>query len=126
MTDSKKAGEIGGIDITDDVIKSIAGVAVGEVEGVAGMRGGVWVGLREATTGKRDYSKGVEVRRLEGDACAVDLFIIVEHDVAIVDVAKKVQKVVKDRVESKVGKKVEAVDVHVVDIRFPEQRLGEE
>ncbi|MFH1537395.1 MAG: Asp23/Gls24 family envelope stress response protein [bacterium] len=126
MADENIAGELGAIDITDDVIKSISGMAVAGVKGVAGMRGGVWVGLREATTGRKDYSKGVEVKRLEGNSCAIDLFIVVDHDAAIVDVSKEAQKVVKERVEDKVGKTVRAVNVHVVDIRFPGQRPGEE
>lgn len=122
--ESAAGTELGKIEISDDVIKSIAGAAVIGIAGVAGMRGGVWVGIREATTGKRDYSKGIEVRRVGEEACVLDLYIIVDHNIVLSDVGRRVQEAVKEVVESKVGKRVDAVNVHVVDIRISEPGAG--
>ncbi|MEW5945706.1 MAG: Asp23/Gls24 family envelope stress response protein [bacterium] len=112
--------EIGRIEIADEVIRSLAGSAVIEVEGVVGMRGGIIEGLKEATTGKRDFSKGVEIKKVPGDepAYEIDVHVVVDSGVQIGEVGKKVQKSVKERVEGRTGNRVNAVNVHVVDVRF--------
>ena len=124
--EEKDESALGEVDISDEVIRSIVGAAALEVDGVVGMRGGIFVGLKEAATGKRDYSKGIEVKRLpEENACVLDLFMIMDYSVNLVEVAKKVQAVAKEKVEAQTGKKVKEVNVHVVDIKFPEARSTE-
>ena len=124
-TNEKNEAVAGEVDIFDEVIRSIVGAAAVGVEGVVAMRGGIIEGLKEAATGKRDYSKGVEVKRAEENACILDLFVIVEYNINIVEVAKRVQFVAKERVESLTGKKVKAVNVHVVDLKFQEAHTTE-
>ncbi|HOO55203.1 MAG TPA: Asp23/Gls24 family envelope stress response protein [bacterium] len=110
--------ELGRIEISDDVIRTIAGIAVSEITGIAGMRGSFIDGIKQATTGKKEFSAGVEVRR-ENEAFIIDLDIIIDYDVKISDVSVKAQKIVKEKVEAITGKAVGAVNVHVADIRLP-------
>ena len=49
------------IQIADDVIAVIAGVAVAEVPGVAAMSGGFAGGISEVLSGKKNLSKGIKV-----------------------------------------------------------------
>ena len=48
-----------GIKISNDVVAVIAGVAVSEVPGVAGMSGGFAGGITEVLSGKKNLAKGI-------------------------------------------------------------------
>ena len=50
-----------GVEISDDVIAVIAGIAVSDVQGVAGMAKGFAGGLTEALSGKKNLAKGIKV-----------------------------------------------------------------
>lgn len=101
-----------GIQISNDVIAVIAGVAVSEVNGVAGMAGGFAGGISEVLSGKKNLAKGIKVEATETEA-KIDVNIIVEYGTRIPDVAFEIQNRVKKAVESMTGLKVEEVNVHV-------------
>ncbi len=101
-----------GIKISDDVVAVIAGVAVSEVPGVAGMAGGFAGGISEVFSGKKNLAKGIKAEITE-DAVKLDVNIIVEYGSRIPDVAFEIQNRVKKAVESMTGLKVEEVNVHV-------------
>lgn len=101
-----------GIQISDDVVAVIAGVAVSEVPGVAGMAGGFAGGITEVFSGKKNLAKGIKVEVTETQA-KIDVNIIVEYGSRIPDVAFEIQNRVKKAVESMTGLKVEEVNVHV-------------
>lgn len=108
--------ETGSIKIADEVVAIISGLAATEIEGVAGMSGGLAGGIAEML-GKRNLTKGVKVEVGEKQA-AVDLFIIVRFGVRIPDVAWKIQESVKRAVESMTGLEVVKVNVHVQGVNF--------
>ncbi len=101
-----------GIQISDDVVAVIAGVAVSEVPGVAGMAGGFAGGISEVFSGKKNLAKGIKVEVL-GTQAKIDVNIIVEYGSRIPDVAFEIQNRVKKAVESMTGLEVEEVNVHV-------------
>ena len=101
-----------GIQISNDVVAVIAGVAVSEVPGVAGMAGGFAGGITEVFSGKKNLAKGIKVEVSESIA-KIDVNIIVEYGSRIPDVAFEIQNRVKKAVESMTGLKVEEVNVHV-------------
>ena len=101
-----------GIQISNDVVAVIAGVAVSEVPGVAGMAGGFAGGITEVFSGKKNLAKGIKVDVTETEA-KIDVNIIVEYGSRIPDVAFEIQKRVKKAVEGMTGLKVEEVNVHV-------------
>lgn len=101
-----------GIQISNDVIAVIAGVAVSEVPGVAGMVGRFAGGITEAFSGKKNLAKGIKVETTENQA-KIDVNIIVEYGSRIPDVAFEIQKRVKKAVEEMTGLKVEEVNIHV-------------
>ena len=100
------------IKISNDVVASIAGVAVSEVPGVYGMAGGFAGGISEVLSGKKNLSKGIKVDVGEKET-KIDVNIIVEYGARIPDVAFEIQNRVKKAVESMTGLKVEEVNVHV-------------
>lgn len=101
-----------GIQISNDVVAVIAGVAVSEVSGVAGMAGGFAGGISEVFSGKKNLAKGIKVEVTDTQA-KIDVNIIVEYGTRIPDVAFEIQNRVKKAVESMTGLKVEEVNVHV-------------
>ena len=101
-----------GIEISNDVIAVIAGVAVSEVQGVASMSGGFAGGITEVLSGKKNMAKGIKVDKTENTA-KIDVNIIVEYGSRIPDVAFEIQNRVKKSVESMTGFKVEEVNVNV-------------
>lgn len=101
-----------GIEISNDVIAVIAGVAVSEVQGVSAMSGGFAGGITEVLSGKKNLAKGIKVEKSENTA-KIDVNIIVEYGSRIPDVAFEIQNRVKKAVEGMTGFKVDEVNVHV-------------
>ena len=101
-----------GIEISNDVIAVIAGVAVTEVQGVAAMSGGFAGGITEVLSGKKNLAKGIKVEKTENNT-KIDVNIIVEYGSRIPDVAFEIQNRVKKSVEDMTGLKVEEVNVHI-------------
>lgn len=100
------------IKIADDVVAVIAGVAVSEVPGVAGMSGGFAGGISEVLSGKKNLAKGIKVEVGEKET-KIDVNIIVEYGTRIPDVAFEIQNRVKKAVETMTGLSVLEVNVHV-------------
>ena len=114
------------IQIADDVVAVIAGKAVSEVSGVAGMAGGFAGGISEVLSGKKNLSKGIKVEVTEKDA-KIAVNIIVEYGVRIPDVAFEIQNRVKKAVETMTGLNVLGVNVHVQGVKTTEEKEeGEE
>ena len=100
------------IQISNDVIAVIAGVAVSEVSGVASMAGGFAGGISEVLSGKKNMAKGIKVDKTESKI-KIDVNIVVEYGTRIPDVAFEIQNRVKKAVENMTGMNVEEVNVHV-------------
>lgn len=120
----EQTSEYGTIRIADEVVSVIAGLAATEIEGVAGMSGGVVNGITEML-GKKNLSKGVKVEVGEKEA-RVDLYIIVEYGVRIPEVAWKVQENVKRSLESMTGLKIVEVNIHVQGINMDSRNVKTE
>ena len=124
-----EANDDNGIRISDDVVSVIAGVAVSEVSGVAGMAGGFAGGISEVFSGKKNMSKGIKVEVGEKET-KIDVNIIVEYGVRIPDVAFEIQNRVTKAVETMTGLKVVEVNVHVQGVKtteiVEESKLNEE
>lgn len=110
--ETKSENTENGIEISNDVIAVIAGVAVSEVQGVASMSGSFAGGITEVLSGKKNLAKGIKVEKAENVA-KIDVNIIVEYGSRIPDVAFEIQNRVKKAVEGMTGFKVEEVNVHV-------------
>jgi uncharacterized alkaline shock family protein YloU len=111
--------DAGAVRISDDVVGTIAGIAATEVEGVAGMSGGIVGGITDML-GRKNLSKGVKVEAGVREA-ALDLFLVVEYGVRIPDVAQRVQENVKQAVESMTGLHVVEVNIHIQGVAFRQE-----
>ena len=109
------------IKIADDVVSVIAGKAVSEISGVAGMAGGFAGGISEVFSGKKNLSKGIKVDVGEKEV-KIDVNIIVEYGARIPDIAFEIQNRVKKTVETMTGLTVTSVNVHVQGVNIPEEK----
>lgn len=116
--------DYGTVKIANEVVAIIAGLAATEVEGVAGMSGGITGGISDIL-GMKNLSKGVKVEVGEKE-CAIDIFIIVEYGSRISEVALRVQENVKEAVETMTGLNVIEVNVNVQGVNIPKEPEVEE
>lgn len=105
------------INIAEEVITTIAGIAVSEISGVAEMAGGIAGGITEVLSGKKNLSKGIKAET-DGNNVKIDVNIIVNYGVRIPDVAFDIQNKVKQSVETMTGLKVNEVNVHVQGVNL--------
>ena len=112
--DLLKAVQLGTIQISEEVVASIASAAVQEVPDVTGLMG---ANVSDFMGGKKMTAKGVRVE-MDGEAIVVYVFIMVRYGCTIGEVAKKAQNAVYQALESTTGYPVSAVNVHVGGISF--------
>ncbi len=110
---STDAGK-GSVNISEDVVASIAALAVSEVEGVGGLASSIGLDIAELL-GKKNLAKGIKIT-MSDDAVSIDAFVIVRYDFRIPEVGSAVQDTVATAVESMTGLKVSDVNVHVTGI----------
>lgn len=109
--------EIGEVQIANEVVAIIAGLAATEVEGIVGMVGGLKGDIVELL-GKKNLAKGVFVE-VGDEAISLELSVIVAFGANIPTVSKAVQEKVKSAVETMTGLIVEEVNVHISGVDVP-------
>jgi len=122
MSEEKKTStdvssvESGGdrIIFADDVIATIAALAVSDVEGVSGMSGGVVEGITEML-GKKNYTKGVKVKVTQEET-SVDISVSIKYGYIIKDVCKKILLEVRNAIENMTGLRVVEIKVLVQSV----------
>ncbi len=114
---------LGSVRVADEVVSVVAGLAAMDVDGVAGMSGGLIGGIADIL-GHKNFSKGVKVEVGEQEA-AVDLSIVVTYGVDIHQVATEVQKNVRRAIETMTGLKVIETNVQVQGVVFPKEESKE-
>ena len=100
---------MGTIQISEDVVATIATTTALEVDGVGGLMN---ANLADFLGGKKLTAKGVRVELVEG-ALQVQLFLMIRYGSAVAEVAGKVQKSVFAALQDMTGFEVKAVNVHV-------------
>src|SRR5262249_13732140 len=102
------AGPLGRITISSEAIARIVGETARECYGVVGMAGRKWLPERP--------TQGIQISR-EGDAVSIDLHVVVEYGLNLAEVASTVRNRVAYEVNRLTGLPVNAVEVHIDDVR---------
>ncbi|WP_223700272.1 Asp23/Gls24 family envelope stress response protein [Sutcliffiella deserti] len=107
----------GQIDISNDVVATIAGGAAIDCYGIIGMasKNQIKDGLSEILR-KENFTKGVIVRQ-EEDQLHIDMYIIVSYGTKISEVAHNVQTKVKYTLNQMLGLSVESLNIYVQGVR---------
>lgn len=110
--------ELGVIDISKDVIASLAGLATMECVGVVGVVStrALSDGLGELL-GRESLSKGVEVELGKDDSLVIRIHVVLAHGNPVPVIAGNIINNVKYIVERHTNLRVDKVDVRVDGIR---------
>ncbi len=109
--ENDQAGEV---QIADEVVAIIAGLAATEVEGVSAMAGNITNEL-VGKLGMKNLSKGVKVEVLE-NTVSVELALHMKYGYNIPAVSTKVQEKVKAAIENMTGLMVSDVNVRIAGV----------
>lgn len=107
--------EKGNINVSEEVIAIIAGTAISEIDGVAGLSNSVGSEIYEFI-GRKSVTKGIKVS-FDANAVAVDATIMVRFGTTISVIAEKVQLAVVNAVENMTGISP-VVNIRVAGISF--------
>lgn len=113
-------GKLGEVQIADEVVAIIAGLAATEVEGVAAMAGNITNELI-SKLGMKNLSKGVKVL-VTDRSVDVDLALNIEYGYSIMKVSEKVQDKVKAAIENMTGLEVAMVNIRIASVNMEKVR----
>ncbi len=107
----------GQIDISNDVIATVAGGAAVDCYGIVGMASKKQLkdGIAEILR-RENFTKGVVVRQ-EQEGVHIDMYIIVSYGTKISEIAHNVQSKVKYTLDKTVGLAVDSVNIYVQGVR---------
>ncbi len=114
----KQEQESGCVNISEDVLASIAAVSAMEVDGVAAL--GTGINFGELFGGKKNASKGVKIAVNETDV-VVDIVLSIKYGFVIPTVAAKVQDKVVNAIDSMTGLHASAVNIHIAGVSFEKE-----
>ena len=114
----KETGVLGDIQIADEVIAIIAGLAATEVEGVSSMAGNITNEI-VSKLGMKNLAKGITVEVVE-DEVKVDVAINIDYGYSIPEVSAKVQDKIKTTIESMTGLGVAIVNIRIASVDMSE------
>ncbi len=112
------ANDISNIQISNDVISTIAGVAASEVDGVYALSTILSSNFKDLIS-KKNAGKGVIVDVADNGDVSVTVNMIVKYNYKIQDVALNVQNQVIRAISDMTNYNVSAVNVNVVGVNIP-------
>lgn len=110
--------ENGSIQISEDVIASIAALSVREVEGVYGLSANASLDLSNIL-GKKNLRNGIRVKIGENEELSIACNLVVKMGSAVMTVAKNVQTAISDAVAAMTGVRPALVNVNVCGVATP-------
>ena len=112
-----KEDGLGEVQIAEEVITIIAGLAATEVEGVCSMGGNITKEL-VSRLGMKNLSKGVRIEVDEEDKVQVYVTINIAYGYAIPEVSRNVQEKIKYAIDNMPGLEVSGVNVRIADVEM--------
>lgn len=114
----ERKNQLGQLNISKQVIATIAGSAATECYGVVGMasQNPIKDGIAEVLK-KENFAKGISVEEHANNEISIDMYIVVAYGIKINEIALEVQKKVRYVLESSLDSKIKSVNVFVQDIR---------
>jgi len=106
--------KIGEVQIADDVVAMIAGLAALEVDGVASLVGNATDGLL-SMVGMKDPNKGARVEVIDRTV-SVDMALNLKYGYNIPAVSGKIQERVKSAIETMTGLTVADVNIRIAGV----------
>jgi len=111
-------GGIGEVQIADEVVAIIAGLAATEVNGVASMAGNITNEI-VSRLGMKNLSKGIQIEIADNEV-VVDVALNIAYGYSIPEVSTKVQEKVKSAIETMTGLSVATINVRIASVDMGE------
>ena len=111
---------LGEVQIADEVVAIIAGLAAMEVEGVSSMAGNITNELM-SKVGVKGLTKGVKVEVFNHQVRA-ELAVLMEYGYNIPATSQKVQERVKNAIENMTGLEVSDVNISIAGVALEEEK----
>lgn len=111
----------GTICFAADVLATIAGIALTEIEGIA--NGLHYSGLISGKRGQNNIkaiTRGVKVEVKER-LVSVSISVVIEYGYSVPEICRNIQENVKKTIETMTGMQVKNVDIHVTGINFDKE-----
>lgn len=112
---------LGEVNIVPEVIATIISRTVISIAAVAGLathaKGGIGTLL-----GTKELEKGIKVDLKENKEVSTTISVILEYGSIIIQVAREIQKKVKEELENKTGLKVTSVNVNIQGVHVEEKK----
>ena len=106
--------KLGEVQIADEVVAIIAGLAATEVDGVASMAGNITNEL-VGKLGMKNLNRGVKIS-VDDDHVSVELSLNMKYGYSIPDVSEKVQERVRTAIETMTGLTVLEVNIKIAGV----------
>ena len=107
----------GKVTIAPEVLVTIVRLTTQEMPGVHAMSA-AWTRDVNRFFGNMCVGDGVQIQ-VEGEWVSVDLYIVVEHDIDMLQLGRRIQAEVTRAIEEMVGMEVKEVSVHIEDVYYP-------
>jgi uncharacterized alkaline shock family protein YloU len=118
MSESKeyitKTQDFGSVNIAEDVVASIAALAILDVEGICGLTSDL-SSVPADTIAKKVLTKGIHVD-MSDDTIKLDCCVVLTYGYPVIETASAVQDKVASAVEGMTGVPVSAVNVSVCGV----------
>lgn len=111
------------LTFSNGVIEKIVAIAMRDVPGVIGMKGG-FINRVQETFGARDPRKGVTVEVTPDSAVRVNISLMIEYGAYAPQVFEDVKKTVVKQVTGMTGLEVAGVNLRIEDVLTPEEYLA--
>jgi uncharacterized alkaline shock family protein YloU len=115
----------GRIEVADEVVEKVAGLACMEVPGVADLGGDVERALESVREkigiGNKRGDQGIKAK-INGREVTIDVTIMIEYGHVVMEVARNVKVNVASQTSRMLGLKVVEVNVTVDDVRLPGEK----
>jgi len=108
------------LTFSNGVIEKIVALAVRDVPGVLGMKGG-WLNRVQESVGVRDPRKGVTVEVTPDSAVRVNISVMIAYGSYAPQVFEDVKKAVVREVKGMTGLEVAGVNLRIEDVLTPEE-----
>lgn len=111
------------LNVSTGVLEKMAQIAACEVEGVTGLSKKA-IDIK-GTFKSKSVFKGVKAENING-AIEITVYICVDKNAKVREVAEAVQANVKDKIQTMTGTAVTKVNVSIADIYFEDEKSDEE
>ncbi|MDO5293105.1 MAG: Asp23/Gls24 family envelope stress response protein [bacterium] len=115
-----ESNNIGEVQIADDVVAIIAGLAATDVKGVASLIGNVTNEII-SKLGKKNLGKGIKVE-VVNNVVTVDMSLVLQYGYSIPKTCEQVQEKVKSAIENMTGLTVEEVNVRIASVTMEKSK----